>query len=267
MLIDWFTVISQVINFLILVWLLKRFLYKPILNAIDAREARIADTVKTAEQQKEAAETERARLTKKNEDFDRQRAELISQARDDAKAMGEKFVEKERLNADAVREKWQNALANDQQRFNAEIVHCVQDEAFAIARQTLADLADTTLEERMVETFVRRLRSTKIPVENRQDKDCPPPPSVVVKSAFDLSAAQQATLRQALSETFATEVDVKFVTETNLLGGIELIANDKKLAWSIDDYLSRLNDSVSGVLNNPSSSRAAVKTGIETPSV
>jgi F-type H+-transporting ATPase subunit b len=42
MLIDWFTVGAQALNFLILVWLLKRFLYKPILDAIDAREKRIA---------------------------------------------------------------------------------------------------------------------------------------------------------------------------------------------------------------------------------
>ncbi|MDP3428826.1 MAG: F0F1 ATP synthase subunit B, partial [Desulfomicrobium sp.] len=42
MLIDWFTVGAQVVNFLVLVWLMKRFLYKPILGAIDAREERIA---------------------------------------------------------------------------------------------------------------------------------------------------------------------------------------------------------------------------------
>ena len=42
MLIDWFTVAAQALNFLILVWLMKRFLYKPILHAIDAREERIA---------------------------------------------------------------------------------------------------------------------------------------------------------------------------------------------------------------------------------
>ena len=42
MLIDWFTVGAQLLNFLILVWLLKRFLYKPILGAIDIRERRIA---------------------------------------------------------------------------------------------------------------------------------------------------------------------------------------------------------------------------------
>ena len=38
MLIDWFTVGAQALNFVILVWLLKHFLYKPILNAIDVRE-------------------------------------------------------------------------------------------------------------------------------------------------------------------------------------------------------------------------------------
>ena len=53
MLIDWFTVIAQVINFLILVWLLKRFLYRPILNAIDAREKRIAAKIADADEKKQ----------------------------------------------------------------------------------------------------------------------------------------------------------------------------------------------------------------------
>ena len=53
LLIDWFTVIAQVINFFILVWLLKHFLYKPIINAIDAREKRIADELANAKSKEE----------------------------------------------------------------------------------------------------------------------------------------------------------------------------------------------------------------------
>jgi len=49
MLIDWFTVGAQIVNFLILVWLLKHFLYKPILDAIDAREKKIAAELADAE--------------------------------------------------------------------------------------------------------------------------------------------------------------------------------------------------------------------------
>ena len=52
MLIDWFTVGAQTINFLILVWLMKRFLYKPILHAIDAREERIAKELADADAKK-----------------------------------------------------------------------------------------------------------------------------------------------------------------------------------------------------------------------
>ena len=52
MLIDWFTVGAQVLNFLILIWLLKRFLYKPILHAIDEREERIATELANADSPK-----------------------------------------------------------------------------------------------------------------------------------------------------------------------------------------------------------------------
>lgn len=55
MLIDWFTVAAQAVNFLVLVWLLKRFLYKPILGAMDAREQRIASQLRQAEAEKAEA--------------------------------------------------------------------------------------------------------------------------------------------------------------------------------------------------------------------
>ena len=52
MLIDWFTIGAQALNFLILVWLLKRFLYRPILNAIDARENLVARELSDADAKK-----------------------------------------------------------------------------------------------------------------------------------------------------------------------------------------------------------------------
>jgi F0F1-type ATP synthase, subunit b len=56
MLIDWFTVGAQGLNFLILVWLMKRFLYRPILHAIDEREKRIAAELSDAEATKAEAQ-------------------------------------------------------------------------------------------------------------------------------------------------------------------------------------------------------------------
>ncbi|MEO6949003.1 MAG: hypothetical protein ABI123_05190, partial [Ginsengibacter sp.] len=78
--IDWFTVIAQVINFLILVWLLKKFLYKPILNAINEREKKIRDQLKDADDKKAAAQKEKDDFKKKNEDFDQQQKALMDKA-------------------------------------------------------------------------------------------------------------------------------------------------------------------------------------------
>ena len=77
MLIDWFTVGAQVLNFLILVWLMKRFLYQPILDAIDAREQRIATELANAAAKQAEAQQERDAFQRKNAEFDQQRAALL----------------------------------------------------------------------------------------------------------------------------------------------------------------------------------------------
>src|ERR1700722_10010071 len=113
MLIDWFTVGAQALNFIILVWLLKRFLYKPILDAVDAREMRIAAELADANAKETEAQKQRDEVRHKNDEFDRQRAGLLSEARGEAKAERQRLVDEARRAADALAEKRQEALRND----------------------------------------------------------------------------------------------------------------------------------------------------------
>ena len=94
MLIDWFTVAAQALNFLILVWLLKRFLYKPILNAIDAREKRIATELADADAKKAEARQERDEFNRKNKEFDKQRTALLTKAEDEATAERQRLLDR-----------------------------------------------------------------------------------------------------------------------------------------------------------------------------
>src|ERR1700679_2484181 len=96
MLINWFTVCAQAVNFLILVWLLKRFLYKPILVAIDAREKRIAAELANAAVKEADALRERDEFRRKNQDFDQERATLMAKAANEAKAERERLVDEAR---------------------------------------------------------------------------------------------------------------------------------------------------------------------------
>ena len=245
MLIDWFTVGAQVVNFLILVWLLKRFLYRPILNAIDAREKRIAAELADAAAKQTGAQKERDEFQHKNEEFDRQRAALLRQATDEAKAERQRLLDEAREAADDLSAKRQETLRNDAHNLNQAISRRTQQEVFAIARKALTDLATTSLEERLGEVFIRRLQEmdgkAKAGLAAALKTASNP---ALVRSAFDLPAEQRAAIQKALNEAFSGEIHVRFETAPDLVSGIELTTNGHKVAWSIADYLVSLEKAV-----------------------
>jgi len=121
MLIDWFTVGAQVLNFLILVWLLKRFLYKPILNAIDAREKQIATELANAEAKKADAQKEHDEFEKKNQVFDDERGSMLAKAKQDAQAEHDRLINEAKKDADSVRVEQATVLKNDQTRLSSPL--------------------------------------------------------------------------------------------------------------------------------------------------
>lgn len=253
MLIDWFTVGAQVLNFLILVWLMKRFLYQPILHAIDAREQRIAKELADADARKAEAQKERDEFQQKNEEFDRQRAQRLIQANDEVKAERKRLLDEARRACEDLRAKRQTALEREHQSLNDEITRVTRKEVFSIARKTLADLAGTTLEERMGEVFTRRLRAMDAQAKEGLAtalKTASDP--ALVRSAFELPDAQRAAIQNTLNELFSAEIRVRFETVPDLVSGVELSTNGQKVAWSIADYLTALERSVGDLLQAPS---------------
>jgi F-type H+-transporting ATPase subunit b len=132
MLIDWFTVGAQAINFLVLVWLLKRFLYRPILDAIDAREQRIAAELADADAKRAEARQERETFQHKNQEFDQQRTALFAHALDEAKSERQRLLDEARQAADALRAKRQDALRQEANQLNQALLRRTQQEVFAI---------------------------------------------------------------------------------------------------------------------------------------
>jgi F-type H+-transporting ATPase subunit b len=248
MLINWFTVFAQAINFLILVWLLKRFLYEPILHAIDEREKGIAAQLAQAEATVAEAQKERDDFLHKNEVFDKERTALLKNATDDANSQRERLLDEVRKDADALRGKRQDALRTEQTNLSQDIIRLTKKQVFAITRKALADLAGAGLEERMGAVFVERLLALECaPKEQLATAFKTSNHMVSVHSAFDLPAAQKSAIEKAVKETFAPDAQVQFETAPELVSGIELSSGGQKVAWSIADYLTTLEQSA-GVL-------------------
>lgn len=261
MLIDWFTVVAQALNFLILVWLLKRFLYKPILNALDAREKRIATELANADARMAEAGQERDEYKRKNEEFDQQRAALLNNAEAEATAERQRLLGQARKESDTLRTKWQEALRSEHQSLSEELTRRTRDEVFAIARKTLGDLATTSLEEQMTEAFLRQLRELGSAEKGEIQlafKAASTP--AIVRSTFHLPSNQRHAIEGVVKDVLAIKTQIQFETAPNLVSGIELMANGHKVAWSIGNYLASLKKSVDELLKerpNPTAKAGA----------
>jgi F-type H+-transporting ATPase subunit b len=161
--------------------------------------------------------------------------------------------------------KRQEALANDARNLNQAVALKIQREVFAIARKALTDLATTDLEERMSDVFIRRLREmdgkAKAGLAHALKTGAAP---TLVRSAFDLSTEQRAAIQKAVSEIVSAESGVRFETVPDLVSGIELTVNERKIAWSIGDYLVSLENGVGELLKEKNEPEAEARPKLNT---
>lgn len=253
MLIDWFTVAAQAVNFLILVWLLKRFLYKPILGAMDAREQRIASRLRQAETEKAQAREDGEKLRAVREEFERTKQAHLKEVTDQVNAMRHQLTDEARHEIDGLRAKWRATLQADQKTLLKEIAGRVQQETFAIATKVLRDLAGKEIEEQIVEVFVRKLRrlngaERKSIAALAKSSQSP----ILVRTAFDLPGPARAEIEKTVKAAFADDRRIDFEKAGELIGGIELVGDGHKISWSIGDYLSSLQDNIHEMIDQKS---------------
>jgi F-type H+-transporting ATPase subunit b len=250
-------VVSMILIFANPVWLLKRFLYHPILDAIDAREQRIAKELADADAKKSEAGQEREEFQRKNAAFNKERAALLGQATEAANAERQRLIDAAHQEATTLSAKQQNSLRSEAQELHQEIFRRTRQEVFSIARKALTDLAGATLEDQMVSTFVDRLQALGADEKQKltsalQDKA----QLIVVRTTFDLSAAHHSILETELQKLLGASTQVCFETTPELVSGIELCTDGQKVAWSIAQYLTEMESSIGELLNVKASENA-----------
>lgn len=241
MFINWFTVVAQIVNFLILVWLLRRFLYKPVLNAIEKREKRIAAELEDADKKKAEAEKEQKEYQKKKTEIEANRGSLFKKATREVQEEQQRLMEEARTNYEDLKSRLEKTLQEEQEQFAGELKSRMEQEIFAISGKVLTDLSNGSLEQQITEVFLQ-----KITLLNEEELLHLTSPSnlkkdpILVKSGFKLDPEQQEKLRESLQQTLKQDVHLNFQTSPDLIAGIELSANGYKLSWSIADYLETL---------------------------
>lgn len=249
MLIDWFTVGAQALNFVVLVWLMKRFLYRPIRHAIEAREGRITAELADADVRKAEATKEREEFQEKNTRFDEQRAARFSQMTSEVKGEHQRLLGEAQEEARVLQAKHKETLRTDARDLSQALQRRTREEVFAITKRALTDLATTSLEARMSEVFTRRLRELEPQEKTSLGKallELAEP--AVVRSAFELPDEERTVIRTAINETFSADISLSFETAPDLVSGVELSTTGLTVGWSISGYLASMEEQVAELL-------------------
>jgi F-type H+-transporting ATPase subunit b len=242
MLVDWFTTVAQIVNFLILVWLLKRFLYKPTLRAMDEREQRMVKALRDAEEQKSHAENERRVFEKKCQELAEEKDQVLKSATLHAEEERKKMVSVAREDVARLEAQWRTAIDHEKAARFDEFTTRIKNEIFAISRQALSDLANVDLETSIAERFTKRLKSLEPGERDRLVASVRTSPSaVVIRSAFEIAENNRRRIEEAVREILGAVPIIQFVIASELIGGIELITNGHKVSWTIQSYLSSLS--------------------------
>jgi F-type H+-transporting ATPase subunit b len=235
---SWSTFLLEIINFLILIWILKRFLYKPVLNVIEKRRTGIDNRLAEAKSMHDEAETLKAEYEGRLADWTRER----QQARDTlAQELDEERNHQMKALQTLLAQEREKAQVADKRR-RAEIIHETERKAlqqgteFASRLLTLA--ASPELESRLLDLFLDQLSAlSSEQIKTIKTRWGEQPDVVVVTSAYPIPEDQQQKLEEALLKSTGLTVPVNYEQDPDLLAGLRVVIGTWVLQANIKDEL------------------------------
>lgn len=248
--IDWLTVTAQIVNFLVLVWLLRRFLYRPVVEAMDRREARIAAQLQDAAAKQAEADAEAAAYRAKQDDLARQADAMLAEARAASETERRTLEQAARAAVDQRKQEWQQQVEDQRAEFLRDLRQSAGRHFYALARRALGDLADAELEAQIIRVFLGRLAGLDAEAHARIAAEATKAGNAVtVESRFEIVAGQQAEITAAIRRELFDAAEVTFRSGPEMPAGIELKAGGQRVGWTLESYLDGLESRLAMALD------------------
>lgn len=238
---DWTTFVLEMLNFLVLVWILKRFLYRPVLAMLDARQARIREETAKAEKMLKDAEAVReqyeARLANWNQEREQERSKLEEELTQ-ARAAGMEDLKKQLADEEAKSRVRSEMLTASRE---AALVRQAAGEAFGSAAAMLHRLASSELTASIAHIFQEDLAALPEADHAALRKAAAAlvaTSKVEITSAHPLDEASQSALGQALSTAAGKPLDIVFSIDSGLIAGLRAVVGECQLHANLADELA-----------------------------
>lgn len=249
--IDWFTYFAQIVNFLILLFLLRRYLYGPIVEAMDKREAMIASRVEEANRLRHTAEKDADASREMRERLKHEQHSMMAEAREKVALWRKDHLHEAREEIAGIKDNWQKSLSRQKGTFLRELQRYTGEQVLSVTRRLLEDLADASLEKQVIRVFVRRLGllegedliRLKSLVQEKPDAE------VVIRTNFDVGEGNLQSVSDTLTELIGIQISPRYEVTSDSGFGIEMRIEGWTMRWSLNEYLDALDSRMQEVLD------------------
>lgn len=243
MLIDWESVFAQLLNFLLLVWLLQRYLFKPVLHMVEKRDQKIRQELEDASSTKEQALKDKESLFQEKEAFHKERGSLLEQAVSEAHKEKERLLSEAREEYEQLRLSLKEKLRKEQENLFSVIGKKMEEEVLVLLQKALQSIAHAGLEEQIANVFLLKMNGMEQSDKEALISDLRRfPQTFTLKSSLDLSPSLRLMIAKELSGFLGSEYSLSFEKDSTLLCGVELITSGHRVGWSLSSYLSSMGD-------------------------
>lgn len=237
--IDWWTFGLQAINFLVLVWLLQRFLYRPVMAVIARRRAEAEKSFQEASRREAAADKARHEAESERSAEVAGREKMMAAARAEIESERKKMIEQARKDAaqiaEAARAKIEEERAEALEDLRAKAVDLGADIANRLLSQTVSKSLNDVFLARIGEHLGGLSADRRAALKDELARDG----KMTVVTAAALDAPEQERWRKKVSEALGSKPAMDFDVDPALIAGAELHFRNAILRFSWRDSIEQ----------------------------
>ncbi len=235
--IDWWTFVAQIINLIILLFLLRKFLYIPVLKAVETRQKMIAEALKKADNARQEAQKLTTECEQRLAAIEVQKQQILVEANIKAEDFAQKLMQEAKEQYQAAVIGWQNKVVGEQKAFEAAMQNLIAEYFARFADSALTQMADVHLNDLVAAKFMEKLETEK----EQLKKMFTGKKQLTIVSAQPLSAEILQQIKQFLQVNAGVDTTAKFMMQQNseLICGIAITAGGQQISWHLADYMQQ----------------------------
>lgn len=240
--IEWFEIVAQIINFFIILFILQKLLYKPVIAAMETRQERILKSQIEADEEMARAKKLMDEYNTKIAEIDEEKRDILDQARKNADEKREELLEGYRLEAEAKRKSYLKEVEDEKENFIENLRTKLGENAVKIASHILSTISSKQLEEEVFKSFIDEISGLRESISD--DKLLQDQRHLSLYSAEEISQEKKTEIEEILRDQVENFESISYEVNNDLIIGYELNLDTHTINTSMKNYLDEIEKSI-----------------------